>query len=209
MKNIFCVISILFILYGIHPIQAQVYYPSEEEDQQEQQQEQPQQKQSAKEGSESSFMDRLYVGGGFGLGFGDVTYIQLMPVVGYQLTPKLSAGLRFMYQFRSYKDYYTQQTFNSNDFGIGPYARMILFGPIYAQVEYEYMNYEYVDASYENVRYGYNSFMAGGGIVQPIGGKAAFFLTLLYNFSYDSSDNAGPQPYGSPLIIRAGVTAGF
>ncbi len=208
MRKIFYFISISLLLYGALPVNAQVYYPSEEESRQEQAQPQ----QQSEQGSGSGFMDKVYVGGGFGLSFGDLTYIQLMPIVGYRITPKLSAGLRLMYQYTSRK-YYTGPTtsekLTSNDFGFGPFARMMLFGPIFLQAEYEYLNYEYYNTPDEKNRLGFSSFMAGGGIVQPIGGKAAFFLTALYNFSYNSSSTAGPQPYSKPYVIRAGITAGF
>jgi hypothetical protein len=207
MKYLLSVVILCLSTLSANMVCGQVYYPSEEESRQEQ----TRQQDANKENSGSSFTDKLYVGGGFGLSFGDVTYIQLMPMVGYRITPKLSAGLRFMYQYTSRKYYTgpnTTQKISSNDFGVGPFARMMLFGPIYAQVEYEYLNYEYTDFNGESTRYGYGSFMAGGGIIQPIGGKAAFFLTALYNFSYDAN-STGPQPYGRPYIIRAGITAGF
>jgi hypothetical protein len=157
-----------------------------------------------------SIKEKLFFGGGLGLSFGDVTFVNIAPVVGYRITPKLSAGLRLFYQYRSYKDYYSgtgNQTYSSNDFGVGVFGRFIVFGPIYIQAEYEYTSYEYYIQIDEKQRLGFNSFMAGGGFMQPMGRNVAFFLTAMYNFSY--KDDNSPQPYGSPLILRMGVSAGF
>ncbi len=156
------------------------------------------------------FKEKLFFGGGLGLSFGDVTYINIAPVIGYRITPKLSAGLRLFYQYRSYKDYVVGNgaTYDSNDYGVGVFGRFVIFGPIYIQAEYEYSSYEYYYTVDNKERRGYNSFMAGGGFMQPIGRNAAFYITAMYNFSY-SDDTTTPQPYGSPLILRMGVTAGF
>ncbi len=157
-----------------------------------------------------SIKEKLFFGGGLGLSFGDVTYINIAPVIGYRITPKLSAGLRLFYQYRSYKDYYVGNgaTYDSNDYGVGVFGRFVIFGPIYLQAEYEYQSYEYYYTVDDKQRQGYNSFMAGGGFMQPIGRTAAFYITAMYNFSY-SNDSNTPEPYGSPLILRVGVTAGF
>lgn len=160
------------------------------------------------EESKPSFKDKLFFGGGLGLSFGDVTYVNVAPVIGYRITPKLSTGMRLTYQYRKYKNPFPPyDSFESNDFGIGAFGRFIVFGPVYLQAEYEYLSYEYYTTADSKERLGFNSFMAGGGIMQPIGRHAAIFFTLLYNFSY--KDDNSIQPYGRPLIMRAGVTAGF
>jgi hypothetical protein len=204
-KSIRLLFACTLLLAGVVNASAQVYYPSDEEDSRNEQLKQD------SENERAPFLDKMFVGGGFGLSFGDVTFVQLMPIVGYRITPKLSGGVRFMYQYTSRKlSYLTPpERISSHDFGLGPFARMMLFGPVFAQIEYEYLNYQYYTAPGEKIRSGFDSFMAGGGIIQPIGGKAAFFLTALYNFSYNSSSTAGPQPYDSPLVLRAGITAGF
>ena len=36
----------------------------------------------------SQFLDKLFVGGGLGAGFGNYTYINISPIIGYRVTPK-------------------------------------------------------------------------------------------------------------------------
>jgi len=162
-----------------------------------------------------AFLDKIFIGGSFGAGFGNYTFINVSPIIGYRVTPKLSAGLRLMYQYTTYDyyDYQDQRTkkYSGNDFGIGGFARFTVYGPVYLQAEYEHLNYDGLDYSGNSSRDSFDSFMAGGGIAQPVGGKAFIFLTAMYNFSYDNfnSSNYYRSPYNSPWVIRVGITAGF
>jgi len=48
--------------------------------------------------------------------------------------------------------------------------------------------------------------MAGGGFIQPLGQRFAFYLMALYNFSY--KDQSIYSPYDSPIVVRAGINIG-
>ncbi len=169
----------------------------------------------AQESQRPAFLDKVFVGGGFGAGFGDYTFINISPIIGYRVTPKLSAGIRLTYQYTTfdYFDFQDQRTkkYQGNDFGVGGFARFMLFGPIYLQAEYEHLNYDGLDYNGVSSRSSFNSFMAGGGISQPVGGKAFLFFTAMYNFSYENfnTSNVYRSPYNSPWVIRIGITAGF
>ena len=173
------------------------------------------QENQAYEDQGSSFMDKVFVGGGIGAGFGYYTYVSISPIIGYRITPKLSAALRLMYQYTTY-DYYDYQenrykTYSGNNFGVGGFARYTVYGPVYLQVEYEHLNSDGLYPDGSTSRTSFDSYMAGGGIAQPVGGKAFMFITAMYNFSYDNFDSNGAyrSPYDSPWVIRIGITAGF
>lgn len=151
------------------------------------------------------FKDRVFVGGGLGLSFSNYySFFSVSPLIGYKLTPKLATGLQLQYRYTSYKEYTPKIA--TNDYGISPFVRYNVYNPFFIHAEYEYLNYELPVSVGETVRKGYNSFLAGGGLFQPVGRRAGFYLLALYNFSYR---NDGLSPYSSPLILRAGVTAGF
>jgi hypothetical protein len=161
-----------------------------------------------------SLKDRLFFGGGLGAGFGDYTYVNVTPMIGYRVTPKLSVGLNLTYQYTTFDYYYAngrKETFNGSDYGVGVFARQMLFGPIFLQAEYEYLNYAGLYNDGSEYRSTFNSFMAGGGISQPLGGRAFVFITVLYNFSYANynSYNSIRTPYDNPIVVRIGITAGF
>jgi len=162
----------------------------------------------------SSLSERMFFGGGFGASFGNYTFISVSPVVGYRITERLSAGLRFMYQYTTFE--YSvipgdKERYNGHDLGVGPFARLMVYGPVYLQAEYEYLNYNALYTDGTSRRVSFDSYMAGGGLAQPIGRNAAFFMTILYNFSYQNFNNNGVfrSPYNSPWIFRLGISAGF
>lgn len=152
------------------------------------------------------FQERIVTGGGFGLGFGNVQdFVSVSPILGYAVTRKFLVGSGFTYRYTKYK--LVRPNVSFNDYSINPFARYTIYRGIFAQAEFEHLNYEYLVGPGETQRKGFNSFMAGGGFIQPLGNKAAFFVMALYNFSYTASD-AFYTPYQSPWVIRAGVNIG-
>jgi hypothetical protein len=146
--------------------------------------------------------ERVVFGGGMGLGFGsDQDYVMVSPSIGYMLTRKFMAGVNLTYQYNNYKFY--SPSIKTHSYGGGPFARYMLFRGIFVHTEYEYLSYEFFEQ-----REGYESFLAGGGFIQPLGSKASFYLLVLYNFLYDSPQPGEFSPYNSPLVIRAGVSLG-
>jgi hypothetical protein len=146
--------------------------------------------------------ERVIFGGGVGLGFGSYQdYVMVSPSIGYLLTKKLMAGVNLTYQYNKYK-YYTP-SITSNSYGGGPFARFMVFRGIFVHAEYEYLNYELFET-----REDFNSIMLGGGFIQPIGNRAAFYFSVLYNFNYDIPGPNEYYPYSSPWVIRAGISLG-
>lgn len=146
--------------------------------------------------------ERVIFGGGLGLGFGSYQdYVMISPSIGYLLTKKLMAGVNLTYQYNKYK-YYTP-SITSNSYGGGPFARFMVYRGIFIQTEYEYLNYDLFEE-----RADFNSFMLGGGFIQPIGNRASFYFSVLYNFNYDTPNPNEYYPYSSPWVIRAGVSLG-
>ena len=159
--------------------------------------------------NKSSLRDKIFVGGGLGASFTRYTdFVSVSPIIGYKVSPRFAPGIGLMYRYTSYKTVYPKLT--TNDYGGSVFARFKLFGPFFLHAEFEHLNYEFPGSSPgETLRMDFNSFLAGGGFFQPIGSKAGFFATALYNFSYQSSYNYLYYPYSSPLILRVGLTAGF
>jgi len=151
------------------------------------------------------FRDRLFTGGGMGASFSSYyNFVSVSPLVGVVVTPKLATGIQFTYRFSQYKTYTPELT--TNDYGVSPFVRFNVFGPVFLHAEYEYLNYEYPysGGGSDTERRGFSSFMAGGGFFQPVGRHAGLYFMALYNFSYGTN-----SPYDSPLVLRVGITAGF
>ena len=150
--------------------------------------------------------DRIVTGGGLGLGFGSVQdYFSVSPMIGYRLTAKLLAGTGVTYRYTNYKVY--RPSIKLNDYGVNPFLRFTVYRNIFIQTEYEYLNYEFPLTISETTRRSFDSFLAGGGFIQPLGQRAAFYVMALYNFSYQQSSTQY-SPYDSPWVIRAGINLG-
>ncbi|KPK86371.1 MAG: hypothetical protein AMS27_05195 [Bacteroides sp. SM23_62_1] len=163
------------------------------------------------EDEELSPKDRFFFGGNFSLMFGYITNVEVSPLVGYYIAPRLAAGAGVRFEF--YKDkgyYYPYQTtiYGGNIFtryllikNLGEGMIIGLNTGIFAQVEYELLSLEkeYFEPPYtEDGRFLDHAVLVGGGITQPVGRRSAFLITVLYNL------NEGIRsPYSNP-IIRVG-----
>jgi hypothetical protein len=152
--------------------------------------------------------ERIVTGGGFGMAFGSSQdFISVSPMIGYRITQKFVAGTSVTYRYTKYK--YYSPALKLTDYGVGPFLRYTIFNNVFLQAEYEYLNYEFPVSTEESTRKAFNSFLAGGGFIQPIGDKASFYVSALYNFSYKEPRTGEYSPYYSPLILRAGINVGF
>ena len=147
---------------------------------------------------------RVFYGGGVGVGFGDVTYLNISPFVGYRVDERLSVGAGLIY--RHSKDERFARDITTNDYGANLFARYTIVGPFFVHGEVETLSYEYVRADLSTNRTNATSFFGGGGVSKSIGGNASVYAAALYNFSYDSQS---PSPYSSPWVIRFGIGVGF
>lgn len=150
--------------------------------------------------------DRIIFGGGLGLGFSTLQdHVMIAPSIGYMVTRKFVTGINITYRYTNYK--YVNPSIAFSEYGGGPFLRYFVYRNIFLQTEYEYLNYEFISRG-ERRRDGFNSFLAGGGFIQPIGGKAYFYLMALYNFSYTNPAPGQYSPYPRPLMISAGINIG-
>lgn len=145
--------------------------------------------------------NRFYVGGGIGLGFGDVDYVDLSGVFAYNVVPRVTTGLRL--GWRNREDSRFDPKLTTNDYSAALFARWFVKRPFFLHAELERLSWEYVNADLSKSRTDTNSFLVGGGIGHPLSKNVSLFVTALYNLSYESSDLR--QPYDSPWILRAGV----
>ena len=155
-------------------------------------------------GAKPNWMERITLGGNFGLSLGNPTFINLAPLVGYRLTERFTpaAGVTYIY---SRVRYNTGQALSSSIYGGRvnmQYAIIPRFAPM---LEYEALNVAYLrdtDVGLVEARRWIGNPMVGATVLFPIGRKSNFGLTGLYNLNYTT--NRMYSPYPSPWIIRAG-----
>jgi hypothetical protein len=154
--------------------------------------------------SASAAADRWWAGGGVGLGFGDITYVSVEPMVGYHATDKIDVGGRLIFRYRDDERY--SPSLSTTDYGASVFARYAVKAPFFLQAEYEWLSYEIPFTDGSTDRDNYDSILVGGGFAQRMGDRSSFFVSALYNFSYDDNE---PSPYTDPWVIRVGVGFGF
>ncbi|MCF0038637.1 hypothetical protein [Dyadobacter fanqingshengii] len=149
------------------------------------------------------FIDRVRLGGSFGLSLGTVTNINLSPMAGYELTEKLVAGVGVTGM------YYKSRYFGFNEFYYG--GRGFLMYSIFPMVnviaELEGMNVEVDTFTKYDTRKWIASPMLGASYSQPLGARfiKAVHFTALFNLNYNNQlDDYGNNisPYGSPFVFR-------
>ena len=148
------------------------------------------------------FRNKLYTGGSVGLQIGDVTLIEVSPILGYNITKNLSIGIGASYQFMKIREY----NISSNTYGGSVFSRYTIWRSIFAHAEYELLNFENIEL-YNNVihkqRMNVSSLFVGGGYRQMIGENSAMVLLVLWNL------NETPYtPYTNP-ILRVGIELGL
>lgn len=180
-----------------------------------------------------SFTDRLMIEGVVGLQLGTITAIEFSPLFGYKVTDNFVAGIGFTYQYSRYKNFYLNTENNQfehrkvNILGSRVFTRYLfkdwfegigILSGLFAHTEFEYLIYRrnfkfdnngrYVDVF--GIRYEKGTqqvdapgVLIGGGLMQPIGGRAYVSILVLYNLN-ETKDT----PYSNP-IFRMGIGLGI
>lgn len=143
-----------------------------------------------------SWMDHVGYGGTVGLRFGDVTYFEASPIVGYRLGPFLMPGIGGSYRF--YKDRYMNQGLSI--WGASAWVRAYPLPMIFAYAEHEEL-YGAFDYYQPNEKYFIGTNFVGGGYSQELGGASTYVMVL---FAIDQEQYG---IYQNP-IIRVGFMIG-
>jgi len=153
--------------------------------------------------------NRFFTGGGLGLQFGDITIIDISPILGYHVTDNIAAGVGLSYQY--YRDKRFTPTYSADIYGGSVFARYYFdesfLENFFLHAEYEILNFEAVITNpvsgwyYDRVNV--PALLLGGGYSQPIGSYSAFTIAVLFDVIEDIN-----SLYTNP-VIRMGVNIGL
>lgn len=136
--------------------------------------------------------ERLFYGGNFGLQFGTITDIQVSPVIGIWLLPRIAVAVGPDYRFYKYG---TEKT---NIYGGKAYIELVLIQDlnkliplgantgIFVHLEDELLNLEssfWKNPPYLTERFKVNTILAGGGISQQMGRRSSLNIMALWALS--------------------------
>jgi len=147
--------------------------------------------------------ERLFFGGSLGLQFGTFTDIEVAPIIGLWVLPRL--GIAVGPNFRYYKD----PLDNTLIYGGRTYAEFIFLQDfnnvipiglhlgLFLHVEDEALSLEssFFRNPYSSGRFLINTVLAGGGIRQPLGQRSSLNFTFLW-----ALNNSDYGVYGDPEI---------
>ncbi len=141
------------------------------------------------------FKKRAYLMGGLGLNFGNVTYVNIAPVLGYRFTKQIHGGFGINYSHYSQNDI----KFSTDVYGGNVFGRFFILENLFAHLELEKLYLKWSDG----YRYNLENVYVGGGYNQQLSRNAFAGILILYNL------NQSPySPYSNP-VIRGGIGFGF
>lgn len=147
-----------------------------------------------------TFGQRLYYGGIVGASFGTVTSVQLMPIVGYRIMPRWSAGVGINYQY--FKDNRYRPAYETHVYGGNIHSRVYIWQNLFAHSEFEVINFD-VPAqdlnTFRLVRRSVPAWFVGAGYFLPIGQRSGMSITILYDLIQDRY-----SPYPGNYTMRVG-----
>ncbi|MCC7302414.1 MAG: hypothetical protein IT233_07225 [Bacteroidia bacterium] len=140
--------------------------------------------------------DKVEFGGSLGASFGNVTFIDVSPTIGYRLVKNIVAGAGPLYNYFHDK----RNNIEINIYGGRTYVRPYIYKGAFLHGELEWINGNFL-LNKPKQRFNVFGLLAGGGFQpSPDGG---FFVLALWELLHDPL-----YPYPNP-IFRMGFTIGI
>ena len=169
-------------------------------------------------GEEKGFKkENVFVGGNFGLTFGDYTLINLSPQVGYRFTRFFAAGVGINGQYVGFKDRafngdvyrkVSQGVAGLNIFGrVFPISNFGLYLQAQPEANYLFGKEIYYQPSKEEYKLDATiapSFLLGGGIILGSGGRGGAMISVMYDVLQHED-----SPYSNKPIYNFGFIVGL
>jgi hypothetical protein len=138
---------------------------------------------------------KFFFGGNLGLVFGNYTYINISPTVGYRLRPNLATGGGVVFEYVNDRTGFSE--YSTAIYGLKLFAQSILFENLilYGETNFLSMEKQYFDAANNyppDGRFLLNVPWLGGGYYQKVGNGGTFFMIL---FNMNKTTNSPYPPY--------------
>jgi hypothetical protein len=152
--------------------------------------------------------ERIFYGGNFSLQLGEITNIEVSPVIGFWVRPRIAVALGPDYNY--YKDPYQKTSI----YGGRGYVQLVVlrdinkFIPlgsgtgIFLHLEDEVLSldsYAWKNVTYSPKRFSINTGLAGVGLSQQIGRRAAMNFMVLWTI-FESDPDLSSRIYSNPEI---------
>ena len=153
--------------------------------------------------------ERLVIGGNIGASFGDYTFVNISPQVGYMFNQYVTAGAGINYVYQSVKYYqngmenYAYKD-NYSYVGMNLFTRIFpvrfLFVSAQPELNYGWGKVKFNDDYYPDPDIKIDgkfipSFLVGAGAVLSPNGKGGMFLSIQYDLIQNNNSPYGKNPY--------------
>ncbi len=153
-------------------------------------------KTDAKAKTKVPFKERLVFGGNLGGYFGNPTFVQINPMVGYKTTKWWVNGVGVNYMYLSSGNY------SRSIYGASVWSRAYAFQSLFVQTEFEMLSLKAKNPSNEEFHANVPVWFVGAGY-QSTGGGLGLSVMILYDVIQDEN-----SPYSTP-VFRIGGLFGF
>jgi hypothetical protein len=157
--------------------------------------------------------EKMFLGGNFGLTFGNYTFVNISPQLGYHFTNFFAAGMGVNAQYVSFKSWdYAGSRFKQKQTVLG----LNVFGRVYpirnillqAQPEVNYIFGKQIFYGPPKQEYKLDaaivpSLLVGGGLALP-SGRGELLITIFYDVLQNENSPYGPRP-----VFNFGYNVGF
>ncbi len=160
---------------------------------------------------------RLVIGGNIGATFGDYTFVNLSPQVGYMFNKYLTAGVGVNYVFSSIKYYRGQADYdykyNYSYAGMNIFGRFspvrFLFLSAQPELNYNWGKIKYNDKYYQLPDEKVDglfvpSFLIGAGAILSPSGRGGLMVSVQYDVIQYKKDGLFLSPYGNKPYLNIG-----
>jgi hypothetical protein len=169
-----------------------------------------------KKGIFSNWKDKIYFGGNGGIGLArNYTYIEVAPLIGYNLHPKFSIGTTLSYTYLNmllgyrYNNTLYVFPYRSHLVGVSPFGRLFLTNWLFAHAELCTL-YGQILKFTTNPDFSIDTHpglvvmpLVGGGFNFRFSKRGGLLIMFLYNLNYENTADKLPL-YRSPVITRIG-----
>jgi hypothetical protein len=189
------IVLLFFLLYFSCAFKAQtdsVYYGAPKKD-----------STKTKKPKNKEWLKKITYGGNFALSFGNYTYVNISPTVGYNFTPKFNAGVGVIYNYFSINYGGQYGRISETVYGTRVYARYMITPSLFALGQYDKLLQPDFYSFIPNKKVWVDYVMVGGGYRQSLGNRAGLVLSMLYNLT-PSDLSIYSNPY-----IQIGFVGGF
>lgn len=150
--------------------------------------------------------EHIYVGGDFSMSFGNLLYLYMAPVVGYEIYKGISAGVSPMYQlYRINQNNGGSVSFHSYGMGVFGRYRPEPFPPLLLQTEFAVYNTDDFSTLDPTDRINAPAFFGGIGYAGSLGERSYYQVMLKYDFINNPNNPLPKLFFNLPLYLSYGM----